>query len=99
MVKTVTVQNFEEVVQSEKTVLLDFWATWWGPCMRQGPIVEALGEEGFAVGKVDVDAQPELAQRFRIMSIPTLIVFKDGKEYKKMIGLTSKEELKALLQE
>ena len=99
MVKTVTVQNFEEVVQSEKTVLLDFWATWCGPCMRQGPIVEALGVEGFAVGKVDVDAQPELAQRFRIMSIPTLIVFKDGKEYKKMIGLTSKEELKALLQE
>lgn len=99
MVKTVTVQNFEEVVQSEKTVLLDFWATWCGSCMRQGPIVEALGEEGFAVGKVDVDAQPELAQRFRIMSIPTLIVFKDGKEYKKMIGLTSKEELKALLQE
>ena len=99
MVKTVTVQNFEEVVQSEKTVLLDFWATWCGPWMRQGPIVEALGEEGFAVGKVDVDAQPELAQRFRIMSIPTLIVFKDGKEYKKMIGLTSKEELKALLQE
>lgn len=99
MVKTVTVQNFEEVVQSEKTVLLDFWATWCGPCRRQGPIVEALGEEGFAVGKVDVDAQPELAQRFRIMSIPTLIVFKDGKEYKKMIGLTSKEELKALLQE
>ena len=99
MVKTVTVQNFEEVVQSEKTVLLDFWATWCESCMRQGPIVEALGEEGFAVGKVDVDAQPELAQRFRIMSIPTLIVFKDGKEYKKMIGLTSKEELKALLQE
>ena len=99
MVKTVTVQNFEEVVQSEKTVLLDFWATWCGPCMRQGPIVEALGAEGFAVGKVDVDAQPELAQRFRIMSIPTLIVFKDGKEYKKLIGLTSKEELKALLQE
>ena len=99
MVKTVTVQNFEEVVQTEKTVFLDYWATLCGQCMRQGPIVDALGEEGFAVGKVDVDAQPELAQRFRIMSIPTLIVFKDGKEYKKMIGLTSKEELKALLQE
>ncbi len=99
MVKTVTAQNFEEVVQSDKTVLLDFWATWCGPCMRQGPIVEELGEEGFTVGKVDVDAQPELTQKFRIMSIPTLIVFKDGKEYKKLIGLTSKEELKALLQE
>lgn len=99
MVKTVTAQNFEEVVHSEKTVLLDFWATWCGPCMRQGPVVEELGEEGFAVGKVDVDTQPELTQKFRIMSIPTLIVFKDGKEYKKLIGLTSKEELKALLQE
>ena len=100
MAKEITTANFEtEVLKSEKPVLIDFWATWCGPCMRQGPIVEALGEEGFAVGKVDVDAQPELAQRFRIMSIPTLIVFKDGKEYKKMIGLTSKEELKALLQE
>ena len=98
MVKAITDATFEAETK-EGLVLVDFWATWCGPCMRQGPIVEALGEEGFAVGKVDVDAQPELAQRFRIMSIPTLIVFKDGKEYKKMIGLTSKEELKALLQE
>ena len=98
MAKAITDATFEAETK-EGLVLVDFWATWCGPCMRQGPIVEALGEEGFAVGKVDVDAQPELAQRFRIMSIPTLIVFKDGKEYKKMIGLTSKEELKALLQE
>ena len=98
MVDAINDQNYEEETK-DGVALIDFWATWCGPCMRQGPIVEALGEEGFAVGKVDVDAQPELAQRFRIMSIPTLIVFKDGKEYKKMIGLTSKEELKALLQE
>ena len=100
MEKIITSENFEtEILKSEKPILIDFWATWCGPCMRQGPVVEELAQEGYSVGKVDVDAQPELAQRFRIMSIPTLIVFKDGKEYKKMIGLTSKEELKALLQE
>ena len=81
MAKTITAENFEqEVLKSEKPVLLDFWATWCGPCMRQGPIVEELAEEGYCVGKIDVDQQPGLAQQFRIMSIPTLLIFKDGKE-------------------
>lgn len=98
MAKVITTENFEEeVLKSEKPILIDFWATWCGPCMRQGPIVEELGEEGYAVGKIDVDQNPELAQKFRVMSIPTLIIFKDGQEAERMIGLTSKEQLKAAL--
>lgn len=99
MAKVITAQNFEtEVLQSEKPVLIDFWATWCGPCRRQAPIVEELAEEGYAVGKVDVDDQPELAQRFGIMSIPTLLVFKGGQEAKRLVGLTPKDELKKLLE-
>ena len=99
MAKVITAQNFEaEVLKSEKPVLVDFWATWCGPCMRQGPIVEALAEEGYAVGKVDVDQEPGLAQQFQVMSIPTLIIFKEGKEVNRLIGLTPKEKLKSLLE-
>ena len=65
--------------------------------MRQGPIVEALAEEGYAVGKVDVDQEPGLAQQFQVMSIPTLIIFKDGREVNRLVGLTPKEKLKSLL--
>ncbi len=99
MAKEITAENFEtEVLKSEKPVLIDFWATWCGPCMRQGPIVEGLAEEGYAVGKVDVDQNMALAQQFRVVSIPTLILFKDGAEVKRFVGLTSKEELKAALE-
>ena len=74
MAKEITTANFEtEVLKSEKPVLIDFWATWCGPCMRQGPVVEELAEEGYAVGKVDVDQNMALAQQFRVVSIPTLI--------------------------
>lgn len=97
MAKTITAQNFEEVLKSDKPVLVDFWATWCGPCMRQGPIVEALAEEGYAVGKVDVDQEPGLAQKFGVMNIPTLIIFKNGKEAERLVGLTSKDKLKNLL--
>ena len=99
MAKEITTANFEtEVLKSEKPVLIDFWATWCGPCMRQGPIVEELAEEGYAVGKVDVDQNMALAQQFRVVSIPTLILFKDGTEVKRFVGLTSKDELKAALE-
>lgn len=98
MAKVITAQNFEtEVLKAEKPVLIDFWATWCGPCMRQGPIVEELAAEGYAVGKVDVDQEPGLAQQFQVMSIPTLIVFKNGREAARLVGLSSKETLKKLL--
>ena len=98
MAKEITVENFEtEVLKSEKPILIDFWATWCGPCMRQGPVVEELAEEGYAVGKVDVDQNMALAQQFRVVSIPTLILFKDGAEAQRFVGLTSKEELKSAL--
>ena len=99
MVKTITSQNFEEVLKSEKPILLDFWATWCGPCMRQGPIVEALAEEGYNVAKIDVDQEMGLAQQFRVMNIPTLLIFKGGQEIHRLVGLTSKEDLKKLLDE
>ena len=87
MAKEITTANFEtEVLKSEKPVLIDFWATWCGPCMRQGPVVEELAEEGYAVGKVDVDQNMALAQQFRVVSIPTLILFKDGAEVKRFVG-------------
>lgn len=99
MAKELTDLNFKkEVFESEKPVLVDFWATWCGPCRRQAPIVEELAEEGYAVGKVDVDAQPALAQQYRIMSIPTLLVFKGGQEVKRFVGLTSKDVLKESLE-
>lgn len=99
MAKTITAQNFEtEVLKSEKPVLLDFWATWCGPCMRQGPVIEELAEEGYAVGKVNVDQEPGLAQQFQVMSIPTLIVFKEGREVDRLVGLSSKDTLKKLLE-
>ena len=99
MEKIITSENFEtEVLKSEKPILIDFWATWCGPCMRQGPVVEELAQEGYSVGKVDVDQEPGLEQQFKIMSIPTLLIFKDGKEVQRFIGLTPKDTLRKFLE-
>ena len=79
---TITKENFkEEVIKSDKPVLLDFWAAWCGPCRMVSPIVEQIAEEraDIKVGKINVDEQTELATAFRVMSIPTLVAFKDGK--------------------
>ena len=91
-------QEFDELIKNDK-VLVDFFATWCGPCMRQGPIVEELAEEGYNVGKIDVDQEMGLAQQFRVVSIPTLLIFKDGKEAHRLVGLTAKEDIKKLLDE
>lgn len=98
MAKVLNNGNFEqEVLKSEKPILVDFWATWCGPCKRLAPVLEELFEEGYNVGKVDVDENPGLASQYGIMSIPTVILFKDGKEEKRLVGLQSKETLKSLL--
>ncbi|MDX9887962.1 MAG: thioredoxin [Anaerovoracaceae bacterium] len=95
-VLTITKDNFDqEVIKSDKPVLLDFWAAWCGPCRMVGPVVDKIAEEHpeYKVGKVDVDAQPELAGQFSVMSIPTLLVFKEGKMVNKTVGVASKEAL------
>lgn len=97
---TITKENFRsEVVQSDKLVLLDFWATWCGPCRMVSPIVDQIADErsDIKVGKINVDEQPELAQQFRIISIPTLVVMKDGQIANKAVGAMPKEEILALL--
>ncbi len=99
-VLTITEKNFEtEVLNSEVPVLVDFWAVWCGPCQMQGPIVDELAEEteGVKFGKLNVDENISLAQRYGVASIPTLLVFKDGKIAASAVGLQSKEGLKKLL--
>lgn len=94
---TITKANFEtEVLNSEKPVLVDFWATWCGPCKMIAPIVAEIAEDykdTLKVGKVNVDNEGELAVKYGVMSIPTLLLFKDGEVVKKSIGFMTKEQL------
>lgn len=92
--------NFQnEVLNSEMPVLLDFWAPWCGPCRMVGPIVDEIADErvDIKVGKVNVDEQPELAAQFGVMSIPTLVVMKNGKLANKTVGAKPKAQILAML--
>jgi thioredoxin 1 len=96
-------QNFaDEVVKSDKPVMVDFWATWCGPCQMAGPVVDALADDyngKVKIGKLDVDANPETAGKYGVMSIPTVIMFKDGKEVARKVGFAGRPMYETLLKQ
>ena len=100
MVNVFNEENFEsEVLKGEGKVLVDFYADWCGPCKMMSPIIDEIAEEleNVKVGKVNVDENGNIAEKFNIMSIPTIIIFKDSQPIKSFVGLTEKEEIKNVL--
>jgi thioredoxin 1 len=98
---TINKNNFEEeVLKSEKIVLIDFWASWCGPCRMMSPVIDEIAEEmgeNIKVGKINIDEEKELAIKYDVMSIPTFIVFKNGNEAGRSVGVQDKEEIKNML--
>ena len=97
----ITDTNFDEILKANKLVLVDFWAGWCGPCRALAPTIEELSQEysgKVLVGKLDVDSNPKTAECFQVFSIPTIILFKNGVEIERMVGLVAKKSLDAVLQ-
>lgn len=95
MAKVLSSEEFDEIVlNSDNAVLVDFFATWCGPCKRLGPIIDELSEEAdFEVYKIDVDEAGDIAERYNVMSVPTLLVFKNGEQTGKSVGVISKDDI------
>lgn len=102
MAQEINSQNFETLLASGKPVVVDFWATWCGPCQMVGPLIEELAQEydgRVILGKCDVDQDSDLPAQFNVRNIPTILFFKDGQLAKKLVGAQSKEVLKSAVEE
>ncbi len=97
----VTDKNFEDTIKKNKLVFIDFWATWCGPCRALAPTIQELAKEysgKVLIGKLDVDENPATAEKFQVFSIPTMIVFKDGSEAERLVGLCAKNKIAETIQ-
>ena len=95
MINKITEKDFDNIINHNKSILIDFYADWCGPCRALGPVLEEISNEkhNFNIGKVNVDEEKELASRFKIRSIPTMIVFENGNEVERVVGFIPKEEI------
>jgi thioredoxin 1 len=97
--KNLTAKNFDETINGDKPVLVDFWAPWCGPCQMMGPVVDELAEEekDVVIGKLNIDEEGEVAHKFHVMSVPTFLMFKEGKVVDQQVGAVPKEALLTMI--